>query len=148
MAKPQDLSFKPYVGLFFTFVERIRSKPQHALIGKRVYGNSLKGTEEYTHETLPASILVVDEKRNHVKFLGPDNHHYWAPKSQIEPLDLPTFDGNPMPLLKEFKQFLVYCTDTKMKDFSTDEMVKRALNLLPKIEALIENQKVGILPKD
>ena len=143
----QGLEFKPYVGLFFQFAERIRKQPEKALVGKKVYGNALKGHVEYSHETLPESVLVVDEKRNYVRFLGPDNLHCWVAKSQIVPLNLPTYDGNPMPLLKAFKSFLIFCSDTKLRDFDTNEMTRRAVDLLPQIEVLIENQKVGIIPK-
>lgn len=147
MAPQEGLKFKPYVGLFFQFAERIRKQPDKALVGKSVYGNALKGHVKHTLETLPASILIIDEKRNYVRFLGPDNLHYWVAKTQIVPLKLPTYDGNPMPILEAFKSFLIYCTDTRLKDFNTNEMTHRAIELLPQIEALIENQKVGILPK-
>jgi len=143
----QGLKFKPYVGLFFQFAERIRKQPDKALVGTKVYGNSLRGHTKHTHETLPGSILIVDEKRNYVRFLGPDNMHYWVAKTQIVPLKLPTYEGNPIPILEDFKSFLVYCTDTRLRDFHTDEMTYRAIKLLPQIEALIENQKVGIIPK-
>lgn len=148
MPKARDLEFKPYVGRFFQFAERIRRQPAKAIVGRKLYGNGLKSTIRYTDETLPGSILVLDEKRNHVRFLSPDDEHFWVAKTQIVPLDVPTYDGNPIPLLEEFKAFLVYCTDTKLKDFTTDEMVRRAIDLLPKINKLIADQRIDIVPDD
>lgn len=139
----KDLKFKPYVGLFFQFVKEIREKPSKASIGQKIYGNQIKNKVKYSSfEELPASILVIDEKRNHVKFLGPDNQHYWTVKTNIEPLNLPTFQGSPVPFLKECKNFLIYCTDTKIADFRIEKMTVLAMDLLPKIESMIKANEV------
>jgi len=122
--------------------------PEKAIIGKTLYGNSLKHLLCQTKETLPNSVFIIAEKRNHVRFLSGDSDHLWVPKTQLVPLKLPTFEGNPLILLEEFRKFLVYCTDTKLKDFSTDEMVRQAIKLLPQLDALIDNQRVKIIPDD
>ena len=147
MSKARDLEFKPYVGRFFQFGSRIREAPEKAIVGKTLYGNSLKHRLRYNFETLPKSVFIIVEKRNHVRFLSGDSDHLWVPKTQIVPLDLPTYDGNPMILLEEFREFLVYCTDTKLKDFSIDMMTKQAMELLPKLDSLIDNQRDKIIPE-
>ena len=148
MAKPKELKFKPYVGHFFQFVERVRNQPRNAIIGQRLYGNSIQKRKKYNDQTpLPASVLVVDEKRNHVRILSDDNESYWTTKAQLEPIDLPTYGGNPIPMLTNFRDFLIYCTDTKISEFSIEKMTKTAMKLLPEIDAMIENYKMRIVPK-
>lgn len=148
MAKPKELKFKPYVGHFFQFTERVRSQPRNAIVGQRLYGNSIQKRKKYNDQTrLPSSVLVVDEKRNHVRFLSDDNETYWTTKAQLEPIDLPTYDGNPIPMLTQYRDFLVYCTDTKISEFSIEKMTKTAMQLLPEIDAMIENYKMKIVPK-
>lgn len=149
MAKAQELNFKPYVGHFFQFVDRIRKNPKSAIVGQDLYGNQIRfGTRKKFHniESLPQSVLVVDEKRNHVRFLSSDNQYYWTTKAQLEPIDLPTYDGNPGPMLQEYRDFLVYCTNTRIADFSIEVMTKKAIDLLPKIDSAIENFKIKIIP--
>lgn len=148
MSKARDLEFKPYVGRFFQFSSRIREAPEKAIVGKTLYGNSLKHLLSFDKTTLPKSIFVIVEKRNHVRFLSGDSDYLWVPKTQIVPLELPTFDGNPVVLLEDLREFLVYCTDTRLKDFSTDEMAQQAMKLLPKLDSLIENQKFKLVPDD
>ena len=149
MAKPKDLKFKPYVGHFFQFVERVRNQPRSAIVGKRIYGNSIKNRTKFNDSSmpLPQSVLVVDEKRNNVKFLSTDNEYYWTTKAQLEPIDLPTYEGNPIPMLTQFRDFLIYCTDTKISEFQIEKMTRTAMRLLPKIDAMIENYKMNIIPK-
>lgn len=148
MAKPKELKFKPYVGHFFQFVERVRNQPRNAIVGQRLYGNSIQKRKKYNDQTpLPGSVLVVDEKRNHVRILSDDNETYWTTKAQLEPIDLPTYDGNPIPMLTNFRDFLVYCTDTKISEFSIEKMTGTAMKLLPEIDAMIENYKMKIVPK-
>lgn len=148
MAKPKDLKFKPYVGHFFQFVERVRKHPQSAIVGQALYGNQITKRKKFTDkDNIPQSVLVVDEKRNHVRFLSYDNQYYWTTKAQLEPIDLPTYDGNPIPMLQAYRDFLVYCTDTRIKDFSIEIMTKKAMELLPKIDSMIEDYKFKIIPK-
>lgn len=148
MPKARDLEFKPYVGRFFQFSKRIRKAPEKAIVGKTLYANSLKHMIDYDNETLPKSIFVIMEKRNHVRFLSAESDYLWVPKTQIVPLELPTYDGNPLPLLESLRDFLVYCTDTKLKDFSTDKMVEKAQKLLPELDSLIDQQRVKLVPDD
>jgi len=63
-------------------------------------------------------------------------------KTNIEPLNLPTFEGSSIPLLKEYKKFLIYCTDTKIAEFKIDKMTSMAMDLLPKIETMIKANEV------
>lgn len=148
MAKPKDLKFKPYVGHFFQFVERVQKNPQTAIVGKVLYGNRIRMRKEFTDkDNIPQSVLVVDEKINHVRFLSHDNQYYWTTKAQLEPIDLPTYDGNPIPILQAYRDFLIYCTDTRIKDFSIEDMTKKAMDLLPKIDSMIEVYKFRIIPK-
>lgn len=148
MAKPKDLKFKPYVGHFFQFVERVRKHSQSAIVGQALYGNQITKRKKFTDkDNIPQSVLVVDEKRNHVRFLSHDNQYYWTTKAQLEPIDLPTYDGNPIPMLQGYRDFLVYCTDTRIKDFSIEIMTKKAMELLPKIDSMIEDYKFKIIPK-
>ena len=148
MAHPKELKFKPHVGHFFRFVERIRKNPRNTIMGKKVYGNEIKRRKKFTSESpIPQSVLVVDEKRNHVKFLGPDNEYWWTTKAQLEPIELPTYDGNPIPILQQYRDFLVYCTDTRIKNFDIKEMTSRAMDLLPKIDSMLETHRMKIIPK-
>jgi len=147
VAKPKELKFKPYVGHFFKFTERICNNPRFAIMGKQVYGNDVRGRKSFVNESkLPDSVLVVDEKRNHVKILTPDNQYWWTTKAQLEPIELPTYDGNPIPILQQYRSFLVYCTDTPIKNFSLEEMTRKAMDLLPKIDAMMENHRMKIIP--
>lgn len=139
MAKPKDLKFKPFVGHFFTWSV---NSPD---IGTNIYSNYLVGKEIW--EELPDTILVLDEKRNFVRFLGPDANYYWTRKTHIEPAELPTYDGNPVPLFEELRDFLVYCTDTRIADFRIEEMSGRALDLIPKLNAIIEEYKAKYVPE-
>lgn len=150
MAKQKDLTFKPYVGLFFKFTDRIHKNPKSVIMGPVLYGNQIqfRTRKKFSDpDNIPKSILVVDEKRNHVRFLSHDNNYYWTSKAQIEPIDLPTFDGNPIPHLVKFREYLVYCTDTKIRNFSIEKMTQDAIKLLPQVDAMIENYRAKILPK-
>jgi hypothetical protein len=143
MARDQEINFKPYVGLFFKFCVK---KPT---ICKRIYGNVVKNEVKYSSlAEFPEAILIIDEKRNYVRFIGIDGTSYWTRKTHIEPVSLPTHDGSPIPTLQEIRDFLVYCTHTKIMNFSIETMTSTAMNLLPKIDALIENNKLKIIPKD
>ncbi len=139
MAKPKDLKFKPYVGHFFSFTK------ENPDIGQNIYSNYLVNKEKW--EELPDTILVVDEKRNFVRFVAPDTNSYWTRKTHIEPAELPTYEGNPIPVFEEIRDFLVYCTDTRIADFRIEEMTSRALDLIPKINALIEEHRAKYVPK-
>jgi hypothetical protein len=140
----KELNFKPYVGLFFQFTSKIKEKPSKASVGRKIYGNQIRIKIKYISlEDVPGSILVVEEKRNHVRFLGPDNEYYWTTKTNIEPLSIPPYKGSPIPLLNDFKDFLIYCTDTKISNFRTEKMTLMAVELLPKIESLIQANQVN-----
>jgi hypothetical protein len=140
----KELNFKPYVGLFFQFTAKIKEKPNKASVGRKIYGNQLRLKVKYTSlDDVPGSILIVEEKRNHVRFLGPDNEYYWTSKTNIEPLLLPEYKGSPVPLLNDFKTFLIYCTDTKISNFKTEKMTSMAMDLLPKIELLIQSNQAN-----
>lgn len=148
MAKPKELKFKPYVGHFFQFVERVGKNPRSAIIGKSLYGNSIDKRKKFkTVEEMPKSILVVDEKQNNVRFLSSDGEYYWTTKAQIEPIDLPTYEGNPIPIFEKIRDLLIYCTETRVADFKLEEMTKMAVTLLPKINMLINHHQISIVPK-
>lgn len=142
MARDQEIKFKPYVGLFFKFCVEQPS------IAKKVYGNELKNKVDLTLEELPDTILVVDEKRNYVRFISDDGTTFWTRKTHIEPVPLPTHKGSPVPVLQKTREFLVYCTSTRIKDFRTEVMSDKATELLPEIDALIEKFKLKIIPEE
>lgn len=139
MAKPKNLKFKPYVGNFFRFVNKVHEEPSCAIVGTVLYGNSIKNRIKFElSNDVPSCVLVVEEKRNNVKFIDSDSNFFWTTKAQIEPFPFPPIEDSLEEILKEYKDFLVYCTDTKVSDFSIEKMTKIALTLLPKINSLIQ----------
>lgn len=148
MARVKELKFKPYIGRFFEFEDSIKKNPRQAILGRAVYGNSIEKRKRFkTTDELPSCFFVVDEKRNHVRLFLEEDGSFWVPKTQIQPLDLPTYDGNPVPLLNQIRQFLVFCTETKIKDFKVEEMTSWAMDLIPKIDAMIQKNTMEIIPK-
>lgn len=131
--KEQKLEFKPYVGRFFKF----KVTKSSADVGRRVYGNRL--LSKVSLDALPAVLLILDEKRNFVQFLAQNGDLLWTRKTHISPAKLPTYKGNPLPLLHDVYDFLVYCTDTRIGDFKVDTMTDKAKELLPKLTSLIEH---------
>lgn len=143
MARDQEINFKPYVGSFFKF------SVQKPTICKRIYGNAVKQEVKYESlAELPQTILVIDEKRNYVRFIGNDGASYWTRKTHIQPISLPTYNGSPIPILQKTREFLVYCTHTKIMNFKLETMAQKAMELLPEIDALIEKNKLKIIPPD
>ena len=89
----------------------------------------------------------MDETSNSARIVTSDNEYFWVSKTQIQYVKLPTYSGNPIPTLESFKDFLVYCTQTKIGDFSTDVMSTRAKELLVDINSIIEANKANFIPK-
>jgi hypothetical protein len=140
MARDQELKFKPHIGLFFRFCV------ESPAISKKIYGNEMK--RKTVLEPLPDAILVIDEKRNYVRFIHDDGISYWTRKTHIEPVVLPIFEGSPLPTLQKVREFLVYCTHSRIMEFQVETMAHMAVELLPKIDSLIEKYRLKIVPKE
>jgi len=134
MAKQKTLSFRPYVGKMFKFNERMGGRPA---VGKRIYSNYIMDFVQLN--PLPEAFLVVDEKQNFVKFLGPGPAYFWARKTQIDPASLPTIPDDPRPTIELINDFLRYCTETKICQFKVEEMSSKALELIPILQSLAES---------